>query len=215
MTKKVESEDDVPSYLQNWLQVHADQEYVLQIDGSRLQIDNKVSSNIFHSLINHIVLPVRVGEVARCCGRDPYHLSRLRGLCSFGIVVPCCTVSACRLTTQWVVGSNPACFLILALLVRKATANPLIKFAFLEKLGYLFLVSANLEIGYAAQPHFNVFVFRQCLMSEGLLYRNDKNIDINIMKIHMKYPANSRFVGNLCLLCLPFFPFCQVNICLS
>ena len=42
MTKRVDIEDDGPSSTRTWMQVHADQEYILQIDGNRFQIDKKV-----------------------------------------------------------------------------------------------------------------------------------------------------------------------------
>ena len=42
MAKRVDAEEDGPRRSQKWMKVHADQEYVLQIDGNRFQIDNKV-----------------------------------------------------------------------------------------------------------------------------------------------------------------------------
>ena len=42
MTKRVDMEEDRPNTSKNWLKVHADQEYILQVDGNRLQIDKKV-----------------------------------------------------------------------------------------------------------------------------------------------------------------------------
>ena len=43
-----DDDDDLPSHLQSWMQVHADQEYILQIDANRLQIEKRVSSIFCH-----------------------------------------------------------------------------------------------------------------------------------------------------------------------
>lgn len=47
ISKRVDVIEDGPSHLRNWIQVHADQEYVLQIDGNRFQIDKRVSFLMF------------------------------------------------------------------------------------------------------------------------------------------------------------------------